>query len=338
MDLRKTWVQMNSPVSILLPCYQLNNWLVEALESIEIAGRKLESECVIIANNMSPNDLVALKKICAEIMTINYKIEDAGQTDLVGALNFGIKKCNFNLIARMDQDDVMLPERLIIQRNYLDSHPNVAIVGGATQVIDEAGEFITTQTYPKTSNQIKFQIKRGNCFAHPAVMYRKDAVNKVGLYRNIFTHAEDFDLFVRLSREYECSNLDITVIKYRLNNNQVSKRFRNAQIISTRSLIVLQGIDKCVSLRNFPIPPNHSQLAEWLQNIRNYSLKSFLSVHHSERRYATILRHSIAISHFAIARSSGTKTHRSWFALFKHLTLALMFSPIEVFTQIRLSL
>jgi glycosyltransferase involved in cell wall biosynthesis len=338
MGLRKTWVQMNSPVSILFPCYQLNNWLVDALESIEIAGRKLESECVIIANNMSSHDLVALKKICAEMMTINYKIEDAGQTNLVGALNFGIKKCNFNLIARMDQDDVMLPERLVIQRNYLDSHPAVAIVGGATQIIDEVGEFITTQTYPTTSDQIKFQIKRGNCFAHPAVMYRKDAVDKVGLYRNIFTHAEDFDLFVRLSREYKCANLDIPVIKYRLNSNQVSKRFRKAQITSTRSLIVLQGIEKCVSSTRFPLPPNHSQLAEWLQKLRNYSIKSLLSVHHADRRYAINLRHSIAISHFAIARSSGIKTHRSWFAVVKHLALALMFSPTELFTQIKLSL
>jgi glycosyltransferase involved in cell wall biosynthesis len=329
---------MDSPVSILFPCYQINTWLLDALESIEVAGRKLKSECVIIANNMSPVALVELKKICSEILTINYIIEDAGETNLVGALNLGIQKCSYNLIARMDQDDLMLPERLLTQRNYLDSNPSIAILGGATQVIDEGGKYIFTQTYPLTPDQIKKQITRGNCFAHPAVMYRKDAVSKVGLYRDIYTHAEDFDLFIRLSKEYECSNLDFPVIKYRLNTNQVSHRFRKEQIISTRSLIILQGLDDMFSIMKLPIPRSHGELSNFLQKIRIYSLKLLFSFNQVDRKNALRLRQLMAVSHFAIARSSGAKNNRRWITVSKHLTFAFFLSPTELLKQIRISL
>lgn len=326
---------MNSPVSILFPCYQINTWLHEALNSVEAAGSKLQSECVIIANNMSAEDLIKLQKICLEVLTIKYKIENVGVSNLVDALNFGIEKCSFSLIARMDQDDLMLPERLIAQRDYLDLNPNVAIVGGATQVIDEFGNPIDIQAYPCGSDQIRKQLSRGNCFAHPAVMYRKEAVQKVGLYSNLFTHAEDFDLFIRISSKYECANLNFPVIKYRLNQNQVSNRFRNNQIISTRSLIVIQGIQNESSTIDFPIPNKHADLGHWLKDIRNFSLRNYFSHNSKKRKRASQVRHAIARSHFAIARSSSTKKKGSWLAVLKHLTLTLFFSPVEFIKQVR---
>lgn len=329
---------MSSPVSILFPCYQINNWLYEALKSIEAAGNKLQSECVIIANNMTTESLAELKNICSEILTIDFIIEDAGHMNFVNVLNFGIEKCRFNLIARMDQDDIMLPERLLAQRNFLDLHPNIALVGGASDVIDEYGRYICTQTYPLTSDLIKKQITRGNCFAHPAVMYRKDAVYKVGLYRDIFTHAEDFDLFVRLNKEYECSNLDFSVIKYRINNNQVSKQFRKEQITSTRSLIILQALEDKNLMLEISNPANHDEITHWLEQLRNYSLKLQISPYRSNRQKAANLRRMMAKSHISIARSSGTKNNRIWIAVLKHLTFALILSPNELLRQIRIIL
>jgi glycosyltransferase involved in cell wall biosynthesis len=318
---------MKSQISILFPCYQINDWLSEALTSVNQAVSKVESELLIVANNMQNEQLKELGEICSQLLSANYRIIDAGNTNLVGALNYGLENCQFDLIARMDQDDLMNVERLHLQRDFLDSHPDHVLVGGSVLVIDEDGEPKFTQSYPIDANDVSLKLRTSNCFAHPAVMYRKSAVIKAGGYSQIFSHAEDYDLFVRLNRIGRCANLPQVVLKYRISPNQVSKKFRSEQIISTKSIIILQAILISHLEESFLPPSEFSQLKSWNRNVIQKSIVSFLSIKGTERAKGLVLRKAVAASFVAIARSSRIQKNQQKTQISINLLFAWFFSP-----------
>lgn len=318
---------MTTPISILMPCYQINDWLIEALGSVNLAGEKVNAELIIVANNMGIEQLNKLELLCSQLLTIHYRIVDAGVTTLVGALNFGLKNCQHELIARMDQDDLMTPNRLVIQRDFLELNLDHVLVGGSVIVIDEAGNHISTQTYFKDSDEITLNLKQGNCFAHPAVMYRKSSVEKVGGYSELFPHAEDFDLFVRLNRLGKSSNLDQVVLKYRVSQSQVSSKYREAQITSTKAIIILQGLKLLPFEKKFPLPNDSNQLHSWIRRLRKKSFSGLFSSDKESRHAIFTLRRAFAQSYIAIARSSGVHKKRITSQVIINLLLSFCFSP-----------
>jgi glycosyltransferase involved in cell wall biosynthesis len=316
---------MKSPVSILFPCYLINPWLREALVSIEMSAQRLDAECIVVANNMNHIELTELQELCSEILTINFEIVNAGQTDLVGALNFGINYCKNEYIARFDQDDIMFPERLTLQRDYLDNHTGIALIGGGVEIISESGTHIGFHSYPHDSKSITEELLRGNCFAHPAVMFRKSKVLEVGGYSSTFAHAEDYDLFIRLNQISDSANLHETLIKYRNNVSQVSNRYRSEQVLSTRALILQQYLYRLGVQNFFPIPQRHLDLNEWVGKVINcVQDASDISLTSNQRIQ---IRVAISQSHFAIARSTGYRGKREWGVVINELRKSLFWSP-----------
>ena len=318
---------MRSPISILFPCYQINGWLSEALTSVNQAASNVQSELLIVANNMQNEQLNELGDICSQLLSVHYRIIDAGKTNLAGALNYGLENSKFELIARMDQDDVMDVERLRLQRDFLDSHPDHVLVGGSVQVIDESGKPKFIQNYPIETNDISLKLRTSNCFAHPAVMYRKSAVVKVGGYSQIFSHAEDYDLFVRLNRIGNCANLPQVVLKYRISGMQVSKKFRSEQIISTKSIIISQTITAHHLEETFVPPIEFLQLRSWNRNVMQKSMMSLFSIKGTDRAKSSVLRQAVAVSFVAIARSSRIQIKKQKTQIAINFLFALFFSP-----------
>jgi len=323
---------MNSPITILFPCYLINPWLREALLSIEESTRGIAVDCLVVANNMNETELEALQILCQEILTIEFIILNAGETDLVGALNFGLKYCKHEYIARFDQDDVMLPKRLKLQRDFLDSHTDHSLVGGGVEIISESGLHISFHNYPHNHSSIETNLLRGNCFAHPAVMFRKSKVLEVGGYSSTFAHAEDFDLFIKLSKISKTANLCETVIKYRQNSNQVSTIYRSDQVVSTRVLILNQHLGLLGLQEILQLPTKHSDLTYWLKEASALGLG--LGKVKLNRETRKKLRLGLSQSHFAIARSAGYKKYRKWSIVLKELICSLFWSPLHFFREI----
>ena len=134
---------------------------------------------------------------------------------LTVALNAGCALAEAALIARMDADDVMLPDRLERQVAYLEAHPGVALLGGGIVLVDEAGREIDRE--PGRS-QLDFLVR--NELTHATVMMRADAFRALGGYR--LDQSEDYDLWLRFDERYGVAALAEPVIRYRLHPGQFS--------------------------------------------------------------------------------------------------------------------
>lgn len=117
---------------------------------------------------------------------------------LGNALNEGMKYCKYELIARMDSDDISRPNRCEKELNIFFSHPEIDIVSGTVEEFSNSLENVTgRRELPESDSDIKEFAKKRNPFNHPAVMYRKSAVIAAGGYRDFYL-LEDYYLWIRM--------------------------------------------------------------------------------------------------------------------------------------------
>lgn len=152
---------------------------------------------------------------------------------LVAALNRGCAAAQAPYIARMDADDVAFPDRLARQAEWLDRNPRVALVGSAVMRIDAAGRELKRNVCPTTHAEIVRELDRYNCFTHSTVMIRADRFAAAGGYREAYLHAEDHDLWLRMSERDELANLPDPLLYYRVYPDQVSMRHLEQQVVSS---------------------------------------------------------------------------------------------------------
>jgi hypothetical protein len=155
-------------------------------------------------------------------------------------------------------------------------------------------------------------------------------VLSVGGYVNFFPFAEDYDLFVKLNGVGKCANLNQIVLKYRINENQVSNKFRQAQILSTKCIIILQALSQLNLEEKFPIPEESSQLDYWNRKIIRESIIGAVSLDKKVRADSSNLRKAVSASFIAIAKSADIRTAGQVLNSLKDILLAFMFSPKTV--------
>jgi glycosyltransferase involved in cell wall biosynthesis len=139
----------------------------------------------------------------------------------VEALNTGISAARGKYIARMDGDDISLPDRLELQVDAIEKE-KLDFVGGWAYVIDEQGETVGKLTPPTDAQTIKRLIMLHNPFLHSSVTFKKSILKYSGLYNPALFGAEDYDLWLRLvSSGYKCANLPSFVLLLRETTNSV---------------------------------------------------------------------------------------------------------------------
>jgi glycosyltransferase involved in cell wall biosynthesis len=142
-------------------------------------------------------------------------IQNAERTSLARQLNQGLNAARYDLIARMDADDVAHPGRLQKQGQFLRDHPDVSVLGSHMHIIDDAGKSIGFRRYPLDHDAILRTMTLYNAMAHPTIMYRRAAVLEVGGYQE--TNPEDYDLWSRLAQAgARFANYPEALIDYRV--------------------------------------------------------------------------------------------------------------------------
>ena len=122
----------------------------------------------------------------------------------------------------MDADDISLPKRLERQVKFLDSHKDIALVGSSFFIIDESGRIVCTKRTLTDINKIKKTLPHSNLFAHSTIMMTKRCLEIVGGYREELEGAEDYDLYLRLSEQFNLANLKEVLCKWRINPKSFS--------------------------------------------------------------------------------------------------------------------
>lgn len=143
----------------------------------------------------------------------------------VPSLNMGLEQARGKYIVRMDGDDISLPDRLEKEVEYLETHPQISVVGGQIDIIDEKGETISHRAYPTGGLKLWLFSCLRNPLAHPTIVMRRELIDKGYRYNEKLEMSEDLDLWLRLMNDgYKIANLNDTILKYRIQANFNNKR------------------------------------------------------------------------------------------------------------------
>lgn len=148
----------------------------------------------------------------------------------IKSLNKGLEVSLGKYIARMDGDDVSLPDRIEKEVAYLEANSSIMVVGGQMNIMDENGKITSKRSYP--TGGIKFYLFScaRNPLAHPTIMMRREVVDKGYRYDESLKMSEDLDLWLRLMNDgYKLANLQDTVLNYRVTDNFLEKRSSDVQ-------------------------------------------------------------------------------------------------------------
>lgn len=216
-------------VTVLIPCNDIT-FLDACLKSISTQIYKKIAVLIVLNGKAAEKD-VEVHFMCQKY-SIKAEILVSEANNIVDALNFGIQKCENEFIARMDADDIMLPQRIEVQLKEIISGDFLAI-GGQID-IRENDNISSHPKYPTKYSDVRHCLFRYSCLAHPTVMYRKSAVIDAGLYSNKYPLIEDWYLWFRISKKGKISNMNIKVLEYRIHDKQSTKISNVQQSLSIK--------------------------------------------------------------------------------------------------------
>lgn len=213
----------NSPtVSVVMSCYnEPLVWIQESIDSI-LSQTFSDFEFIIINDNPNRKEL---KEFLNNITQKDHRIKLINNEKNIGltkSLNLGLRKAKGKYIARMDADDISLPNRFEKQVSYLNQNKQVVILGSW---VKSFGSRKNTVKFPENDTDIrKYQII-ASPFDHPATMMRKSSILKVGGgYDESIRYAQDQEFWYRLGKVGLFYNIQEVLFKHRYSENQISKK------------------------------------------------------------------------------------------------------------------
>lgn len=210
---------MPPKVSIITTTYNGEKYLDKFISSI-LSQTFDNFEFIIVDDGSTDRTLHMLQQVEDPRIRI-IKQNNQGQ---VNALITGIEHAQGELIARIDQDDYSLPERLMRQVKFMDAHPNTTLCSSRFQELYNGNLTPQKVQFAQTDTEIKKIISYFNPFAHSAVMFRRKSYLQIGGYNKNFLIAMDYDLFIRLMEIGEAHNIDKVLTVVRMHDESFSTK------------------------------------------------------------------------------------------------------------------
>jgi|SRR3989339_665691 len=212
---------MSFKISVLMSVFdEKNNFLEEAINSI-LQQTFTDFEFIIIDDRTN----IENKKILNFYQKKDQRIKIINNNKNLGltrSLNKGIYQSNGLYLARMDSDDVALPDRLKKQYEFLKKNNSYIGCGTLVSFMDEKNKIINKKNHPTSYKDITKSILRYNPFIHPTLMIKKNILLSLGGYDENFYFAQDYDLVLRILSKYKMTNIKEKLLCYRVNINGLS--------------------------------------------------------------------------------------------------------------------
>ena len=225
-------------VSVIMSVYnEKEKWLIEAIESIVKQSYK-KLEFIIILDNPDNKKLNSvIKYYKKKDSRVRYFINEKNM-GLVKSLNKALSYAHGDFIARMDADDISMPDRIEKQMDYMAKHLDVDFMGARCINIDEDGhELYRDAMIPENMRLIKSCLLNVDFVNHPTWLFRKKCLDKNKGYREI-TCAEDYDFLLRLiTNGYKLANTNEFLVRYRIRSSGISKSNSLQQLLYSKHVV-----------------------------------------------------------------------------------------------------
>jgi glycosyltransferase involved in cell wall biosynthesis len=254
-----------------MPVYNAETYLEKAVESI-LNQTFSDFEFFIIDDGSTDGSAAILERYADSDPRI--RLISRPNRGLAPTLNELVNRSRGELIARMDADDISMPERLQRQVDYLHDHPDCVLVASHALVIDREDDPIAVWFKVDGHKAIDEHNMRGNmgtALCHPSIMMRRSAIQRVGGYCERYRIGEDLDLFLKLAEVGQLANIPETLIQYRHHESSFTKTRSHEEV---RDLLLLhnearrrRGLPEVeeLQLRPFHLTPleKHNEVLGW---------------------------------------------------------------------------
>jgi glycosyltransferase involved in cell wall biosynthesis len=174
---------------------------------------------LIIIDDASTDDSASVARDLAECDARVRLIHHEQNKGVADTLNEALSLAQAPLIARMDADDECLPQRLGVQVEFMNAHPDIAVAGSYVYHMGVRPRFDHLIDLPTSADEVRNTLKKHNCLYHPSVIFQRSAVATAGGYRADFVNAEDYELWLRLSRTQLICNIPRPLLRYRFSTS-----------------------------------------------------------------------------------------------------------------------
>ncbi|WP_052193917.1 glycosyltransferase [Cetobacterium sp. ZOR0034] len=204
-------------ISVIMTVYNAEDFLEETILSI-LKQTYQNFEFLIVNDNSTDRSLKILEKY--EKLDNRIKVINLGKLGRGKALNVALENSKGEYIANIDSDDPSYSNRLEVQKEYLDKNSDVVLVGSDSIIIDEKSQKIGEMKNPRTYKEIKNIMPKKCPFNHSSVMYRKNVILKIGGYNQELSGQLDYDLWIRILKDFKAENIAQILVTKRIHKNQ----------------------------------------------------------------------------------------------------------------------
>jgi len=219
---------LNKPlITVLMSVYNSQDTISFAIESI-LNQTFSDFEFIIINDGSSDNTLSILNNYSKKDKRI--RIIDQMNKGLTRSLNIGIRLAKGKYIARQDDDDLSLPQRLEKEVQLLEKYDEIVLVGTNQYEVKNNNESLGRYYDDESINKIVYIY---NPIAHTSAMFRKDKFIEVGLYNESFTTSQDFEAWMRLAEVGKITMIDEPLVKRHITENSITSKKKNIQCLNS---------------------------------------------------------------------------------------------------------
>jgi len=203
-------------------------YLEAAVKSI-LRQTETDFEFIIVDDGTSQQPCLELLKRLARSDPRVSLLRNPTNIGLTKTLNKALDAAGGKYVARMDSDDIALPQRLKTQLQFMQKNPDCVLCGSWVDIIDKEGCIIGKKEFFSDYRQIRRYILRFNFFTHSTWFFKKDVIKKFGGYSLDAPLNEDYDLLLRLVPHNRVENIPECLLKYRVNPNSISHKNNKLQ-------------------------------------------------------------------------------------------------------------